>query len=218
MAAVDRGDPRRARRVPAARGGAPWGVVGPGTFADLLQTAKWCRSRVWARRFVGRRTPWTLAARPRHLRSGAAGCSPSARLPIFRHALLTESRRSAVWRSAGQARTTSSVPSRGAFSPRSADRGTSTRDGRPYAQAVLRPHPCMAAMCRELTPRAARHSPLPHAAQMLTIARAPFMYLGFSLGAALGGFSLLHAGARNLGFVCAVDPGAGVRIPSCFSR
>src|SRR5580704_11348601 len=30
---------------------------------------------------------------------------------------------------------------------------------------------------------------------------ASFMYLGFSLGAALGGFSLLHVGARNLGFV-----------------
>ena len=30
---------------------------------------------------------------------------------------------------------------------------------------------------------------------------ASFMYLGFSLGAALGGFSLLHVGPRNLGFV-----------------
>lgn len=30
---------------------------------------------------------------------------------------------------------------------------------------------------------------------------ASFMYLGFSLGAALGGFSLVHVGARNLGFV-----------------
>jgi predicted MFS family arabinose efflux permease len=30
------------------------------------------------------------------------------------------------------------------------------------------------------------------------------MYLGFSLGAALGGFSLLHVGARNLGFVGAM--------------
>ncbi len=30
---------------------------------------------------------------------------------------------------------------------------------------------------------------------------ASFMYLGFSLGAALGGFSLLHVGARHLGFV-----------------
>jgi predicted MFS family arabinose efflux permease len=30
---------------------------------------------------------------------------------------------------------------------------------------------------------------------------ASFMYLGFSLGAALGGFSLLHVGAHNLGFV-----------------
>jgi predicted MFS family arabinose efflux permease len=33
---------------------------------------------------------------------------------------------------------------------------------------------------------------------------ASFMYLGFSLGAALGGVSLLHVGARNLGFVGAV--------------
>ncbi len=33
---------------------------------------------------------------------------------------------------------------------------------------------------------------------------ASFMYLGFSLGAALGGFSLLHVGPRNLGFVGAV--------------
>jgi predicted MFS family arabinose efflux permease len=30
---------------------------------------------------------------------------------------------------------------------------------------------------------------------------ASFMYLGFSLGAALGGFSLLHVGPRHLGFV-----------------
>jgi predicted MFS family arabinose efflux permease len=30
---------------------------------------------------------------------------------------------------------------------------------------------------------------------------ASFMYLGFSLGAALGGFALLHVGPRNLGFV-----------------
>jgi predicted MFS family arabinose efflux permease len=30
---------------------------------------------------------------------------------------------------------------------------------------------------------------------------ASFMYLGFSLGAALGGFSLVHVGPRNLGFV-----------------
>jgi predicted MFS family arabinose efflux permease len=30
---------------------------------------------------------------------------------------------------------------------------------------------------------------------------ASFMYLGFSLGAALGGFSLVHAGPRDLGFV-----------------
>jgi predicted MFS family arabinose efflux permease len=30
---------------------------------------------------------------------------------------------------------------------------------------------------------------------------ASFMYLGFSLGAALGGFSLLHVGPRDLGFV-----------------
>jgi predicted MFS family arabinose efflux permease len=30
---------------------------------------------------------------------------------------------------------------------------------------------------------------------------ASFMYLGFSIGAALGGFSLLHAGPRDLGFV-----------------
>jgi predicted MFS family arabinose efflux permease len=30
---------------------------------------------------------------------------------------------------------------------------------------------------------------------------ASFMYLGFSLGAALGGFSLIHAGPRDLGFV-----------------
>jgi predicted MFS family arabinose efflux permease len=33
---------------------------------------------------------------------------------------------------------------------------------------------------------------------------ASFMYLGFSLGAALGGVSLLHVGPRNLGFVGAV--------------
>jgi predicted MFS family arabinose efflux permease len=33
---------------------------------------------------------------------------------------------------------------------------------------------------------------------------ASFMYLGFSLGAALGGFSLLHVGPRHLGFVGAV--------------
>jgi len=33
---------------------------------------------------------------------------------------------------------------------------------------------------------------------------ASFMYLGFSVGAALGGFSLLHVGSRNLGFVGAV--------------
>jgi predicted MFS family arabinose efflux permease len=33
---------------------------------------------------------------------------------------------------------------------------------------------------------------------------ASFMYLGFSVGAALGGFSLLHVGPRNLGFVGAV--------------
>jgi predicted MFS family arabinose efflux permease len=33
---------------------------------------------------------------------------------------------------------------------------------------------------------------------------ASFMYFGFSLGAALGGFSLLHVGARNLGFVGAM--------------
>jgi len=33
---------------------------------------------------------------------------------------------------------------------------------------------------------------------------ASFMYLGFSLGAALGGFSLVHVGARHLGFVGAV--------------
>ena len=33
---------------------------------------------------------------------------------------------------------------------------------------------------------------------------ASFMYLGFSLGAAFGGFSLLHVGARNLGFVGAM--------------
>ena len=30
---------------------------------------------------------------------------------------------------------------------------------------------------------------------------ASFMYLGFSLGAALGGFSLVHIDARHLGFV-----------------
>ncbi len=30
---------------------------------------------------------------------------------------------------------------------------------------------------------------------------ASFMYLGFSLGAALGGFSLVHVGPRHLGFV-----------------
>ena len=30
---------------------------------------------------------------------------------------------------------------------------------------------------------------------------ASFMYLGFSLGAALGGFSLVHIGARHLGFI-----------------
>jgi predicted MFS family arabinose efflux permease len=33
---------------------------------------------------------------------------------------------------------------------------------------------------------------------------ASFMYLGFSLGAALGAFSLLHVGPRNLGIVGAV--------------
>jgi predicted MFS family arabinose efflux permease len=33
---------------------------------------------------------------------------------------------------------------------------------------------------------------------------ASFMYLGFSLGAALGGFSLLHLGPRHLGFVGAM--------------
>jgi predicted MFS family arabinose efflux permease len=33
---------------------------------------------------------------------------------------------------------------------------------------------------------------------------ASFMYFGFSFGAALGGFSLLHIGARNLGFVGAM--------------
>jgi predicted MFS family arabinose efflux permease len=33
---------------------------------------------------------------------------------------------------------------------------------------------------------------------------ASFMYLGFSLGAALGGFALLHVGTRNLGFVGAM--------------
>jgi predicted MFS family arabinose efflux permease len=33
---------------------------------------------------------------------------------------------------------------------------------------------------------------------------ASFMYLGFSLGAALGGFSLLHVGVRNVGFVSAI--------------
>src|SRR5260370_11575135 len=75
--------------------------------------------------------PLDLGYRPTRLRSASAGASPSAGLPVFRHGLLTESRRSAVWRPALQARTTSSGPPRGGFSPRSPDHGTSTRDGRP---------------------------------------------------------------------------------------
>jgi predicted MFS family arabinose efflux permease len=41
---------------------------------------------------------------------------------------------------------------------------------------------------------------VPSAPVVLSL-NASFMYLGFSLGAALGGFSLLHLGSRHLGFV-----------------
>jgi predicted MFS family arabinose efflux permease len=61
---------------------------------------------------------------------------------------------------------------------------------------------------------------------------ASFMYLGFSLGAALGGFALLHVGAHNLGFVGAAGELAALallllnqardrrsrRSQACFSR
>src|SRR5260370_33181969 len=59
--------------------------------------------------------PLDLGYRPRRLRSGSAGASPSAGLPVFRHGLLTESRRSAVWRPALQARTTEPLPQGGEF-------------------------------------------------------------------------------------------------------
>ncbi len=41
------------------------------------------------------------------------------------------------------------------------------------------------------------------AASVALSLNASFMYFGFSLGAALGGFALVHVGPRQLGFVVA---------------